>query len=71
MVKNLPAKAGDLRNPGLIAGSGRSPGGGHGNPRQYSCLEDPHGQRNLVGCSLRGHKQSDMPEVTQQVRMFG
>ena len=37
---------GDL---GLIPGSGRSPGGGHGNPLQYSCLENPHGQRRLVG----------------------
>ena len=37
-VKNLPANAGD---PGLIPGFGRSPGGGHGNPLQYSCLENP------------------------------
>ena len=35
----------------LIAGSGRSPGVGHGNPLQYSCLENPHGQRSLVGYS--------------------
>ena len=41
MVKNLPAKAGDLRNAGLIPGLGRSPGGGHGNPFQYSCLGNP------------------------------
>ena len=41
MVKNLPANAGDLRDTGLIPGSGRSPGGGHGNPLQYSCLENP------------------------------
>ena len=34
---------------GSIHGSGRSPGGGHGNPLQYSCLENPHGQRSLVG----------------------
>ena len=64
MVKNLPVNAEDLRNPGLIAGSGRSPGGGHGNPLQYSCLENPHGQRSLVGYSLWGCKQSDMTEVT-------
>ena len=49
MVKNLPANAGDIRDTGLILGSGRSPGGGHGNPLQYSCLENSHGQRNLVG----------------------
>ena len=41
MVKNLPANAGDMRDVGLILGSGRSPGGGHGNPLQYSCLKDP------------------------------
>ena len=40
--------AGDL---GLIPGLGRYPGGGHDNPLQYSCLENPHGQRSPVGCS--------------------
>ena len=40
MVKNLPANAGDIRDTGLIPGSERSPGGGHGNPLQYSCLEN-------------------------------
>ena len=38
-VKNPPANAGDARNMGSIPGSGRSPGGGNGNPCQYSCLE--------------------------------
>ena len=41
MVKNLPAIAGDIKDAGLIPGLGRSPGGGHGNPLQYSCLENP------------------------------
>ena len=41
MVKNLPANAGDVRDTGLIPGLGRSPGGGHGSPLQYSCLENP------------------------------
>ena len=41
MVKNLPANAEDVRDAGSIPGSGRSPGGGHGNPLQYSCLENP------------------------------
>ena len=41
MVKNLPANAGDIRGVGSIPGSGRSPGGGHGNPLQYSSLENP------------------------------
>ena len=40
-VKNLPASAGDIRDTDLIPGSGRSPGGGHGNTLQYSCLENP------------------------------
>ena len=40
-VKNLPANAGDVRDEGLIPGSGRSLGGGHGNPLQYSSLENP------------------------------
>ena len=41
MVKNLPANLGDSRDAGSIPGLGRSPGGGHGNPPQYSCLENP------------------------------
>ena len=40
MVKNLPANAGDTRDVGLMPGLGRSPGGGNGNPLQYSCLEN-------------------------------
>ena len=41
MVKNMPANAGDVRDVGSISGLGRCPGGGHGNPLQYSCLENP------------------------------
>ena len=41
MVKNLPANAGDTRDAGSILGSGTSPGGGNGNPPQYSCLGNP------------------------------
>ena len=41
LVKNLPANAGNARDTGLILGSGRSPGGGHGNITQYSCLGNP------------------------------
>ena len=41
VVKNPPANQGDTRDEGLIPGSGRSPGGGHGNPLQCSCLENP------------------------------
>ena len=52
----------DSGSTGLIPGSGRSPGGGHGNPLQYSCLENPHGQRSLAGYSPWGHKESDTTE---------
>ena len=41
MIKNLPAKAGDVKDVGSIPGSGRSPGEGNGNPLQYSSLENP------------------------------
>ena len=41
VVKNPPANAGDIRDAGSIPQSGKSPGGGHGNPLQYSCLENP------------------------------
>ena len=41
MVKNLLANAGDLRDTGLIPGVGKPPGGRHGNPLQFSCLENP------------------------------
>jgi len=41
VVKNSPANAGDQGDTGLIPGLGRSPGGGHGNPFQYSCLKNP------------------------------
>jgi len=50
---------GDLgSNPEL----GRYPGGGHGNPLQYSCLENPRGQRSLAGCSPWGCKELDTTE---------
>ena len=41
VLKNPPTNAGNVRDPGSIPGLGRSPGGGHGNPLQYSCLENP------------------------------
>jgi len=41
VVKSLPANAGDIRDAGSIPGLGRSPGEGHGNPLQYSCLRNP------------------------------
>ena len=52
VVKNPPASAGDPGNVSLIPGSGKSPGGGHGSPLQYSCLENSHGQRSLASYTL-------------------
>ena len=63
MVKNPPASAGDGVDTGSIPGSERCPGGGRGKPVQYSCLENPHGQRSLAAYSPLGHKESDMTEV--------
>ena len=57
--KKATCNGGDL---GSIPGLERSPGGGYGNPLQYSCLENPHGPRCLVGYSPWGHKQSDTTE---------
>ena len=58
--KESGCSAGD---PGSIPGSGRSPGGGNGNPLQYFCLESPHGQRSLAGYSPWGCKESDTTEL--------
>ena len=51
VVKNLRASAGNIRDVGSTPESGRPPGEGNGNPLQYSCLENPHGQRRLMGFS--------------------
>ena len=65
VVKNLPADAGDVRDSSSIPGSERFPGGGHGNPLQYSCLEQDscRGQRSLVGYSPQSCIESDTTEV--------
>ena len=55
-VKTLPANAGDVRELGSILGLGRSPEGGHGNPLQYFCLKNPHGERSRRGYSQRAAK---------------
>ena len=62
VVKNPPANAEDV---GLIPRLGRCPGGGHGNPLQHSCLENPHGQRRTGGgrsYSPWGSKELDTTE---------
>ena len=59
VVKNPPAIAGDVRDAGLIPGSGRSPGGGNGNPLRYSCLGNPMdgepGGLQSIGSQRSGH----------------
>ena len=72
MVKNPPANAGDLSS---MPGLGRSPGRGHGNPLQYSFLENPHGHRSLVGYRVHGLTKSQtlLSKYTQhtQGRVWG
>ena len=60
VVKNPPANAGDTRDTGSIPGLGRSPGRGHGNPLQYSCLKNPM-DREAWQATMHGvAKESDM-----------
>ena len=64
VVKNLPANAGDIRDADSVPGSGRSPGGGHGNPFQNSCLENPM-DRGACQATVHGVTESDTTEGTQ------
>ena len=65
VVKNPPVNAGDIRDVVSIPESGRSPGGGNGNPPQYSCMENHQGQRRMEGYNPEGCKElEDMTEVT-------
>ena len=57
--KEFTCNTGD---PSSIPGWGRFPGGGHGNPLQYSCLENPHGQRSRAGYSPWDRQESDVTE---------
>ena len=63
VVKNPPANAGDVRDAVSNPGSGRSPGGEHGNPLQYPCLDNSM-DRDLAGHSPWGRTESDMTEST-------
>ena len=63
VVKNSPANAGEM---GSVPGLGRSPAEGNDNPLQYSYLENPHGQRSLVGYSPWGHKRAGNDLSTKQ-----
>ena len=62
-VKNPAANVGDVRNMGPVPGSGRSPGGGHGTPLKYSCLENPV-DRGAWQASVRRVAELDMTEAT-------
>ena len=69
VVKNPPASAGDIRDTGSIPGSGRSPGGGHGNPLQYSCLEDPMDRGAWQATVHRGAKsQTQLKQLRTHTR---
>ena len=60
MVKNPPANAGDIKDTGSMFGLGRSAGGRHGNPLQYSCLENPMDRGAWQGPVQGVEKESDM-----------
>ena len=68
VVKNPPANAGSVRDEGLIVGLGSCPGGGHGNPLQYSCLENPM-DRGAWSAAIHGCKESDVTDVTEHAHM--
>ena len=68
--KEPPANAGDIRDSGSIPGSGGSPGGGHGNPFQYSCLENPM-SRGAWWATVHEVSKSQMQlEVTEHTHII-
>ena len=69
MVKNLLAHAGDVRDAGSIPESGRFPAGGHGNPLQYSFLENAMDRGAWQATYHKGRKESDTTEVTYHAPM--
>ena len=64
LLKNLAFNAGYIRDVGSIPGSGRSPGGGHGSPLQYSCLENPT-DRGAWQATVHRVTKSDTTEETE------
>ena len=69
VVKNPLANAGDVRDMGSIPGLGRSPGGGHGDPLQYSCLKNPM-DRGAWQATMHSVAESDRTEVTAKHKHF-
>ena len=67
MVQTVKKSACNARDLGLISGSGQFPGEGNGYPLQYSCLENPHGQKNLLGYT---HEGAEL-DTTEQLSMQG
>ena len=70
VVKNMPANARNIRDVGLIPGSGRSPGGGHGNPHHHHPAFLPgesHGQRRLVGYSPWARQESWLKRLSTHI----
>ena len=66
LVKNLPADAGDARDSSLIPGLGRFPGGGHSDPLQYSCLENPMSRE---ACQTTVHRVAESWTQLKQLSM--
>ena len=69
VVKNLPVTAGDPGDMGWISGLGRSPGEGHGNPLQYSCLDNPMDRGAWQANIAHGVQESDITEMNQHTHM--
>ena len=69
VVKNPPTNVGVARGMGLTPDSVRSPGGRHGNPLQYSCLEKPM-DRGVWWATVHGITESDMTEVTEHIMNY-
>ena len=68
MLKSPPANAGAIRDAGSISGSGRSPGGRHDNPLQYSCLENPMGRRPWQAIVHRdAHSHTQLKQISTYI----
>ena len=70
MVKNPPADAGDIRDTGSIPGSGRSSGGGYGNPLQYFCLESPMDRGSWTTVHRVTKNQTQLKQLSTHTNLF-